>query len=299
MRIKGLKQAFDLNGQEAIVEQWDERRGRWKLRLATGELRAVLGGNLELVDEAKEQAVLSTFGCEVLGTLGSNFGECPYNLWPLIYSGFIRVRLSDKLLSRLNAQLDELYDDTRSPSHAPFLQGEMKEGRQLTVHRPDEEYVETLLACAEKLAISVLAEDALDHQFVLDSVWSVHQVAGDYNPVHFHSNARSNFGFSSFLHLQLPTQLTPCQLQTPSTGAHGHHDGVTSFIWKTDGGLGRASLECPGILECEIAEGYLYVFPQWVQHHVWPFRGPGERRTLAANVAIVPAPPTRRLPGPA
>lgn len=285
--VHGLKEAADLNGQEAVLESWEERRGRWKVRLATGELHTVLAANLKLLDEAREEPELSTFGCEVVGTLTSQAGDLQYNLWPLVHSGIIRVRLPDRLLARLNVQFDALHANHDTPSHALFLQAEIKEGKQLTVREPDEEYVAMLLACAEKLGAAILGqEEAAAFRCTLDQVWTVHQLAGDYNPVHFHSNARSHFGFSSFLHLQLPPQLNSGQEMLPHTGARGRHDGVTTFMWKGDSGTVAERLECSGLLECELAEGYLYVFPQWLQHLVWPFKGPGERRSVAANVAL-------------
>lgn len=97
---------------------------------------------------------------------------------------------------------------------------------------------------------------------------------------------RSSFGFSSFVHLRLPAQLNAAE-QLRASEHRGCTDGTTSFSWKTDGGNMSERLECPGRLECELSEGFLYVFPQWVQHLVNPFSGPGERRTVAANVALI------------
>lgn len=91
--------------------------------------------------------------------------------------------------------------------------------------------------------------------------------------MHFHTNARCAFGFSSFLHLHLPSSCRGT-------------DGSTSFIWKTDSPA-AGGLERPGLHELEMKEGCLHVFPQWVQHCVWPFRGSEERRTIAANIARV------------
>ena len=36
-------------------------------------------------------------------------------------------------------------------------------------------------------------------------------------------------------------------------------------------------------------EGHLYIWPAWLFHTVYPYYGPGERRSLSFNVAIVPA----------
>ncbi|CAK0792347.1 unnamed protein product [Prorocentrum cordatum] len=177
-------------GPRGVATSWDADRGRWLVRLRTGELRAVAASRLELVDGAEESPQLTTFGCELSGGLPPEAGGAPYQLWPLVYSGLIRVRVPDGLLARLNAQLN------------------------LSQHR------------------------------------------------------------------------------LPEGQGCGRRDGAaaastTSFFWKADAGAGPESLDCPGSLECELAEGYLYVFPQWLQHHVWPFRGPGERRTLAGNIALL------------
>ena len=32
--------------------------------------------------------------------------------------------------------------------------------------------------------------------------------------------------------------------------------------------------------------GKFYMFPSWLQHMVYPFEGPGERRTVAANLNV-------------
>jgi hypothetical protein len=32
--------------------------------------------------------------------------------------------------------------------------------------------------------------------------------------------------------------------------------------------------------------GKMYMFPSWLQHMVYPFKGDGERRTVAANLNV-------------
>ncbi|CAE8672199.1 unnamed protein product [Polarella glacialis] len=243
-----------------------------------------------MLAEATDRPDLSTFGTEVMGTISNKTADMQYQLWPLVHSGFIRVRCSDLLLAQLNAQCDAMYVERSCSSHALFLQGEMKEGKQLTIHVLIPEFAALLLSCATALGRALLGDDTESVEYVVDSAWSVHQLAGDYNPVHFHNNTRSDFGFSSFLHLQLPPQLN----SRHKSGASREQEGVTSFLWKADSGSVGEGLECPGAHACELEEGYLYVFPQWVQHSVWPFRGPGERRTVAANIARLSGPSARK-----
>jgi len=45
--------------------------------------------------------------------------------------------------------------------------------------------------------------------------------------------------------------------------------------------------------------GDFYVFPAWQPHSVPPFRGEGERWSIAFNVVAVPQPPQRPAPSPA
>ena len=47
----------------------------------------------------------------------------------------------------------------------------------------------------------------------------------------------------------------------------------------------------PGILQHELSTGYLLVFPQWLNVCTYPFEGQGERKWVAANVALMDIPP--------
>lgn len=57
----------------------------------------------------------------------------------------------------------------------------MKRGEQLTIQEPDPEFEEILLSCAATLGEALLGEED-SKRYVLDSVWTVHQMEGDYNP---------------------------------------------------------------------------------------------------------------------
>eukprot|EP00446_Apocalathium_sp_SHHI-4_P089791 CAMPEP_0177454314 /NCGR_PEP_ID=MMETSP0369-20130122/11308_1 /TAXON_ID=447022 ORGANISM="Scrippsiella hangoei-like, Strain SHHI-4" /NCGR_SAMPLE_ID=MMETSP0369 /ASSEMBLY_ACC=CAM_ASM_000364 /LENGTH=457 /DNA_ID=CAMNT_0018927111 /DNA_START=44 /DNA_END=1414 /DNA_ORIENTATION=- len=261
VRVCGLSDCPDLNGQDVIIVGFDTQRSKWRARLCTGEIRVFSGVNLEVLDAAKINPELSTFGCEILCSIPCGKRRIHCNLWPLVHSGIIRSRVPDRLLAKLNILFDALHDDHNSPSHGLFLVGEVKDGKQLTVRHPDEEYVALLLACAEQLGHSIFGSDSSMMHYNLDQVWTVHQHSGDYNPMHFHTNARSEFGFSSFLHVKLPPQLQTSQQMKRDAMGQEQRDGVTSFMWRTDTGIVAERLECSGVLDCELAEGFLYVFP--------------------------------------
>merc|ERR1712176_1233382 len=109
---------------------------------------------------------------------------------------------------------------------------------------------------------------------------------GDYCPIQAY-RSRSPTGFSSLLDIQLPPGLSSANHDRPTKGAYGFHDGIHNFLWKTDRTTDAMDLIQPGIIQCELVTGYLYVFPQWIKHYTWPFEGEGGRRWVAANVALL------------
>ena len=94
-------------------------------------------------------------------------------------------------------------------------------------------------------------------------------------------------GLSSFLYLKLPDQITENskQIQT-NDGAKGINDGHTYFLFGPSSGHDHYDFTCQRSLVVEPTVGDMWLFPKWLEHGVYPFRGPGERRTLAANVNV-------------
>lgn len=90
-----------------------------QVRWADDSLGSVEERDLELLDLARPD--LTTVGTEIAGSLARPYGTLEYSLWPLVFSGFIRVRLPGPLLKRLDAQCDRLLEERRAPSHALFL----------------------------------------------------------------------------------------------------------------------------------------------------------------------------------
>jgi hypothetical protein len=109
----------------------------------------------------------------------------------------------------------------------------------------------------------------------LIDLWLNVQRAGDYNPTHTHGGS-----FSGVLFLRVPPQITGERFDGQLC-FHGPEDWqIQSF--RT--GMAHYVLPKPG---------EYYVFPAWQPHSVAPFRGEGERWSVAFNVVAVPrvAPP--------
>ncbi|MFM7230032.1 MAG: putative 2OG-Fe(II) oxygenase [Cyanobacteriota bacterium] len=111
-------------------------------------------------------------------------------------------------------------------------------------------------------------------------IWLNVQQAGDYNPTHTHGGS-----FSGVIFLQVPPQIRADSFDGQLC-FHGPEDWqIQSF--RT--GMAHYVLPVPGDY---------WVFPAWQPHSVTPFRGAGERWSLAFNVQAVPGPPAAADPGP-
>ncbi|MEB3321433.1 MAG: putative 2OG-Fe(II) oxygenase [Synechococcaceae cyanobacterium] len=112
-------------------------------------------------------------------------------------------------------------------------------------------------------------------------LWLNVQRAGDYNPTHTHGGS-----FSGVLFLQVPPQITPERFD----GQLCFHGPEEWHIQSFRTGMAHYVLPVPGDL---------YVFPAWQPHSVAPFRGEGERWSIAFNVMAVPRPAAPASPPPA
>jgi uncharacterized protein (TIGR02466 family) len=111
-------------------------------------------------------------------------------------------------------------------------------------------------------------------QVHLDHMWIVSQYADEYNPIHFHTYC----DLSAVLWLKMPLledrvknkQLPEYKMQ---------RDGMIEFVYKTacPGGLEKGSISfMPQV-------GQMAIFPSNLLHTVYPFKGDGERRSVAFN----------------
>ena len=104
--------------------------------------------------------------------------------------------------------------------------------------------------------------------------WIVSQYDSTPSPVHFHSG-----DLSGVLYLKVP-ELTNAPAEEAKTYISGRHAGYINFI---DGGRQQYSRS---IISFKPKVGDFYIFPGWLLHGAEPFRGKGERRSLAFNAFV-------------
>ena len=101
-------------------------------------------------------------------------------------------------------------------------------------------------------------------------LWLNVQRSGDYNPTHTHGGS-----FSGVIFLQVPPQIN----STSFDGQLCLHGPEEWHIQSFRTGMAEYVLPLPGDF---------YIFPAWQPHSVAPFRGDGERWSLAFNVMAIP-----------
>ena len=113
-----------------------------------------------------------------------------------------------------------------------------------------------------------------EYEMHLNSVWVNTMFEHEYNPVHVHQGSLFT-GLSSVMILKLP-QNFGVEYSSPGQPQNGRLQ-----ILGTSSGM-FANID----YQPNIAERDFYIFPYDMRHCVYPFNGPGMRRTLAANMDV-------------
>ena len=113
-----------------------------------------------------------------------------------------------------------------------------------------------------------------EYKLHFNSVWVNQMFEHEYNPVHVHQGTIFT-GLSSVMILKLP-QNFGVEYSSPDSPQNGRLQI-----------LGSASGQFANVdYQPEIKERDFFIFPYDMRHCVYPFNGPGYRRTLAANMDV-------------
>ena len=108
----------------------------------------------------------------------------------------------------------------------------------------------------------------------LNSIWVNTMFEHEYNPVHVHQGSMFT-GLSSVMILKLPQSFG-----VEYSAAAAPQNGKLQI-------LGTASVQFANVdYQPNVEERDFYIFPYDMRHCVYPFNGPGWRRTLAANMDV-------------
>ena len=115
-------------------------------------------------------------------------------------------------------------------------------------------------------------------EMIFNSIWVNRQIAGEYNPVHIHTNADLSF----VLWLSVPKKLDKDVAEWKKT----HNDGgvcpgYTSFYY------GEEDPYVRNFHNFAPSANTILVFPATLRHDVQAFKCPGERISVAGNVNLI------------
>jgi hypothetical protein len=220
-------------------------------------------------------------------------GEHPFQVhnMPAVY--VFETTMPQKMIDDVNEYMDEYRESKNKESLAKTLVGQIHKGEQLLLDHNDKRLLEyNRFICnlgAEYINHFARAGNNIksDKRVEIDETWSVHSYDGDYNPIHDHGT-KTLMGISTTAWTKVPQQIgAKANANTPTYSLYnesGHSDGCIAFQYGQVSVIDSDRLKPAQSFVMTPEVGKLLVFPSWLQHMVYPFKGEGERRTIASNL---------------
>lgn len=175
-----------------------------------------------------------------------------------------KTGLPSRLIDRINRHVDQELEQA-GVRGAEFILP------QALVEAGGDQSLVKLLA-QNIIAYVEASEGSRVESVTIEAIWIVNQPENSPSPVHFHSS-----DVSGVLYLQAPVIDEREEQRNYISGRTAGYLNVLSG--------GKQPLN-KSLISFKPVVGDLYVFPGWLLHGVEPFRGEGERRSLAFNAMI-------------
>jgi len=218
-------------------------------------------------------------------------GEFQIHTMPAVY--VLETQMPQQMIDDVNDYMDEYRQDKNKESLAKTLVGQIDKGEQLLLDHNDKRMVEyNNFICslgAEYINHFAASGNSLKgpKQVQIDETWSVHSYDGDYNPIHDHGT-KTIMGISTTAWTKVPPQIgAKATANSPTYSLYnesGHSDGCIAFQYGQVSVIDSDRLKPAQSFVMTPEVGKLLIFPSWLQHMVYPFKGEGERRTIASNL---------------
>ena len=219
--------------------------------------------------------------------------EHPFQIhnMPAVY--VLETQMPQEMIDDVNEYMDEYRESKHKESLAKTLVGQIHKGEQLLLDHNDKRLLEyNHFICdlgAEYINYFARTGNPLKcgKRVEIDETWSVHSYDGDYNPIHDHGT-KTLMGISTTAWTKVPSQIgANATANTPTYSLYnesGHSDGCIAFQYGQVSVLDGQRLKPAQSFVMTPEVGKLLIFPSWLQHMVYPYKGEGERRTIASNL---------------
>ena len=175
-----------------------------------------------------------------------------------------KAQMPAALVEKINGFADR-HVDARQGTEFLLPAAVIADGGEASLARQTERLIERYVHRMEGVAAARIR---------LDAFWVVSQFAGTPSPVHFHSG-----DISGVMYLRVP-DVDQEEHEEKKTYISGRQAGYINFLI---GGKQRFS---KSLISFKPRVADFYVFPGWLLHGAEPFRGSGERRSLAFNAFV-------------
>tara|TARA_B110000003_G_scaffold269578_1_gene300819 strand:+ start:174 stop:812 length:639 start_codon:yes stop_codon:yes gene_type:complete len=183
-----------------------------------------------------------------------------------------KFEVGNDILEKINSYVDDLTKDENKASKLDAggsLAGQVNQEINFEKKFSEEFIIPTLIK-AIKIYIFANTQKKLS-KYTFENIWVVRQFENEYNPVHYHSSHISGVGY-----LKVPENLG----ETSQKSKLQNPNGKLEFIHGTKMFLSESNVKITPKV------GDFYLFPHYMMHNVYPFKGKGERRSMSFNVSI-------------
>ena len=201
--------------------------------------------------------------------------EIKYQNLRVLGPAILKVKIPDEILNKLNDYIDKIINDEsklKKLNYGEALVGDVTQEFLLEVELVKSSGWLEFLGNSCKI-YAELNEGKKISKFNLLKTWVVRQFQNEYNPTHWHGGHISGAGF-----LKVPKSLGESTQQKKSKKYRG---GNLQLIH------GARMFTCPSTFNITPEVGDFYLFPNYLMHTVFPFKGTDEeRRSISFNASI-------------
>ena len=201
--------------------------------------------------------------------------EIKYQNLRVLGPAILKVKIPYEILNKLNDYIDKIINDDsklKKLNYGEALVGDVTQEFLLEVEFVKSSGWLEFLGNSSKI-YTELNEGKKISKFNLLKTWVVRQFQNEYNPTHWHGGHISGAGF-----LKVPKSLGQSTQQKKSKKYRG---GNLQLIH------GARMFTCPSTFNITPEVGDFYLFPNYLMHTVFPFKGTEEeRRSISFNASI-------------
>jgi len=189
----------------------------------------------------------------------------------------LEAKIPDQILNKINDYIDKLINDeskSKEQNYGKFLAGDVSQEFKLEQEfAKNIGWLDFLGKCTYEYVLKATGNKITTCQII--ETWVVRQFKNEYNPIHWHGGHISGAGF-----LKVPKTLGTF---VQDKGDKAYKGGTLNLIHGSRQFLSHSTFQIKPKV------GNFYLFPNYMMHTVYPFKGTDdERRSISFNANIDP-----------